>query len=229
MARGIFVFGSLAAALCMCATASAATVFFGPTPYLSSADSPFPLSGPGTFFLETFEDGLLNTPGLSAINGAVRAPSSLTDSVDADDGAIDGSGNGGHSYLVRPGSVGVTFVFSPQPFGRLPTYAGIVATDGYGQNGAPANTVEFYGPNGELLGTLDNPYQNFGVDTVDDDRFMGIYNSEGVSKIRIFNLGTDNVGMECDHVQYGTVLAFLAHIGQRDCLLGTASRPQISP
>jgi hypothetical protein len=186
----------------MIQSATAATLFYGPTPYLSTADNPF-LSLPGTFYVETFEDGLLNTPGLSAINGGVRGPSGLTDSVDADDGAIDGSGNNGHSFLVRPGSVGVTFVFLPTPFGRLPSYAGLVATDGYGQNGAPANTVEFYGPSGELLGTLDNPYQNFDVDTVDDDRFMGVYNSAGISKIRIYNLGTGNVGMECDHVTYG--------------------------
>lgn len=188
--------------MCMFSTAQAATVFYGPTPYLSTADNPF-VGLPGTFYLENFEDNLLNTPGLSAINGNVRGPSGLTDSVDGDDGVIDDSGNLGHDYIVRPGSVGVTFVFSPQPFGRLPTYAGLVATDGYGQNGAPANTVEFYGPNGELLGTLSNPYENFNVDTTDDDRFMGVYNAAGISKIRIYNLGTGSTAMECDHITYG--------------------------
>ena len=43
----------------------AATMFLGPTPYLSQADSPFDLSELGTtFFLEDFEDGELNTPGI---------------------------------------------------------------------------------------------------------------------------------------------------------------------
>ncbi|REK09848.1 MAG: PEP-CTERM sorting domain-containing protein [Planctomycetota bacterium] len=211
-------------------TAAAATVFYGPTPYLSEADNPF-LSLPGTFYLETFEDGLLNTPGLSAINGSVREPSGLTDSVDGDDGVIDGSGNAGHNYFVRPGSTGVTFVFSPDPFGKLPNYAGLVATDGYGQNGAPANTVEFYGPGDELLGTLSNPYQDFNVDTTDDDRFMGIYHSEGVSKMRIFNLGTGSTTMESDHITYGvpepSSLALLASGGLIG--LGAWLRRRVAP
>lgn len=73
-----------------------ALILFGPTPYLSAADSPFSLSSPG-LLLEDFEDGALDTPGVSSTNGAPRGPSGLTDSVDGDDGSIDGSGNGGHS------------------------------------------------------------------------------------------------------------------------------------
>lgn len=202
--RGRHFMGAIIAALCISVSAAASTtIFYGPTPYLSRADSPFDLSNLGTlFFLEDFEDGLLNTPGLSASNGFVRGPSLLTDSVDGDDGAIDGSSNG-HSFLVRPGSLGVTFFFDPAVFGQYPTHVGIVSTDGYGQNGAPSNTVEFYGPNGEFLGSLDDLVQNFDVDTTDDDRFLGIYHSEGVSRIHVFNLGTGNSGLEVDHIQYG--------------------------
>jgi len=88
--------------------ANATITLFGPTPYLSAADSPFNLSGRGTtFFLEDFEDGLINTPGLNisqVFGGAtVNPPGSLTDSVDADDGVIDGSGTAGHSLLHTGG------------------------------------------------------------------------------------------------------------------------------
>ena len=61
--------------------------FIGPLPYLSQADSPFDLSAPGAY-LEDFEDGLLNTPGVAASVGSVMGPSSNTDSVDGDDGSI---------------------------------------------------------------------------------------------------------------------------------------------
>jgi len=55
--------GSLLALLLVSVAAqlgSAQVTFLGPTPYLSSADSPFDLSGLGTaYFLEDFEDGQL--------------------------------------------------------------------------------------------------------------------------------------------------------------------------
>jgi hypothetical protein len=182
-------------------TSSAATLF-GPTPYLSEADSPFDLSQP-SFWLEDFEDGLLNTPGVTHINGAVRGPSGLTDSVDGDTGAIDGNGNDAHSFLVRPGSLGVTFLFDAQALSGLPMYVGIVSTDGHGLDGNPANTVEFFDENGLSIATLDDPIQNQDVNTTDDDRFLGIFHSGGISKIRVSNLGTGNRGLEVDHLQYG--------------------------
>lgn len=183
------------------ATTNADIIWYGPTPYLSSADSPFDLGSP-SFWLEDFEDGMLNTPGVTNINGEVRGPSGLTDSVDGDDGAIDGSGNGGYSFLQRPGVTGVEFVFDASVLGGLPRYVGIVSTDGWVD--LPANTVEFYDGTGLLLGTLDDPVQNSGVNTTDDDRFLGVFYSGGISRIRISNLGTGNSGMEVDHLQYGS-------------------------
>src|SRR5947209_14406694 len=76
-------------------TAVVAQTFIGPLPYLSKNDSPFITSiNAGTTFLETFESGALATPGVTASTGAVVGPSGITDSVDADDGIIDGSGTG---------------------------------------------------------------------------------------------------------------------------------------
>lgn len=196
-------------------TASAGTEFFGPTPYLSLADSPFDLSRLGTtLYVENFESGQISTPGLTISNGQVRGPSSLTDSVDGDTGAVDGNGNDAHSYLVRPGSQGTTIFFDPQVFGRYPTHVGLVSTDGYGQNGAPANTVVFFDPSGQLVGILEDPIQNFNVNTTDDDRFLGVYHPAGISRIYAFNLGTGSTAMEIDHIHYGvpepTTLTLLA-------------------
>ncbi|MEZ6069861.1 MAG: hypothetical protein R3C10_06175 [Pirellulales bacterium] len=102
--------------------ATAAPVFLGPTPYLSAADSPFDLSSPGsTFHLEDFEDGELNTLGIhqlppGALNATVMDPSPTTDSVDADDGTIDGSGTAGHSFAAGP----AVSVFTDNARGPLP-------------------------------------------------------------------------------------------------------------
>ncbi len=183
--------------------AHGAAVFYGPTHYYSPADSPFDLSGLGTnFWLEDFEDLLLNTPGVTSINGAPRAPSSLTDSVDGDDGAIDGHGNGA-SYMVRPGILGMDFVFDASALGGLPSYAGIVVTDGYGKDGLPQATAEFYDANDNLIGTLNSLYENFDVNTTDDDWFLGVYHSTGISRIHLWNYGTGSSNLEVDHLQYG--------------------------
>ena len=71
------------------------------------------------------------------------------------------------------------------------------------QAGLPASTAEFFDASGELIGTLDDPIQNFDVGTTDDDRFLGIFHPEGVSKIRISHVGEGNIGLEVDHLQYG--------------------------
>lgn len=47
-------------------TSEAVAVSIGPSPYLSFADSPFNGGSFSYFHLETFEDHLLNTPGVTA-------------------------------------------------------------------------------------------------------------------------------------------------------------------
>jgi ELWxxDGT repeat protein len=185
-------------------TASGVTRVFGPSPYLSSADSPFDLSQLGTnFWLEDFEDGLLNTTGVSANAGSVRAPSTLTDSVDADDGAIDGSGHLGSDYLVRPGSTGVSFQFDSTALGGLPSHVGIVITNGFG--GSPSSTVEFYDGAGILIARQSVLIDNLHNATA-DARFVGAFHAGGIKTIRITSLGTGNSGLEVDHLQYGDVV-----------------------
>ena len=134
-------------------TSSAAVTGIGPLPYLSAADSPFVGNPTLVTVLEDFEDGLLNVPGI--VNdpipdvhlpplpvdgrGIINGPGLQTDSVDGDDGAIDGSGTGGHSLrstalsdLVLDGNDYVTlaFHFEPKSNGQYPTAFGFVWTDG---------------------------------------------------------------------------------------------------
>ena len=47
-------------------SATAAPIFYGPTPYLQMSDSPFSALTLSYFYLETFEDGLLNTSGVTS-------------------------------------------------------------------------------------------------------------------------------------------------------------------
>ncbi len=176
----------------------------GPTPYLCSSDSPLASVGPWTYFhLETFEDGALNTPGVTASTGNVLGTSVNTDSVDCDDGLIDGSGVGGHSWFSGSGSAGVTFTFSAATLGALPTAVGIVWTDG-----AANITFQAFNASDVLLGTVTGNHAD-GVSngTTVDDRFYGWVDPAGIAKIKITN---SSGGIEIDHLQYGRSLCPVA-------------------
>ena len=73
--------------------------------FSSFADSPFAGGTYEYFYLEDFEDGALNTPGVSANGGnAYGVPGEeYRDSVDWDgDHIIDGLGNAGGNYYAYP-------------------------------------------------------------------------------------------------------------------------------
>lgn len=168
-----------------------------------TSDSPFAAdanAGNFSYFhLETFEDHLLNTPGVTASAGGVTSVvfgPSIHDSVDADDGTIDGSGLNGDDYFSGSGSAGITFTFNAGVLGALPTNVGIVWTDGAG-----AITFEAFDENGNSLGTLDGTFDNgsFNGETA-EDRFYGATNAGGISSIFISNASG---GIEVDHLQYG--------------------------
>jgi hypothetical protein len=176
-------------------------IFLGPTPYLSAAASPFNPAGFGYFHLENFEDHLLNTPGVSANTGGVTSvvfgPSSH-DSVDADDGLIDGSGSLGDSFFTSVGATGVRFTFSAAALGSLPTSAGLVWTDG----GGTSVTFSAFGPGDVLLftQTVSGFADGSNGGTTAEDRFLGVVDAAGISAIFISNPGG---GLEVDHLQYG--------------------------
>jgi len=184
----------------------AAPVFLGPASYFEFADSPFSNLGFGYFYLEDFEDGMLNTLGVVASGASPAGPGGITDSVDADDGFVDGSGTNGHSFYGN-GSVGVTFTFDAGSLGSLPTHVGIVWTDGAITNEV---TFEAFDSDGASLGNIVAPGigdSNFGGGT-SEDRFFGVIDPLGISAIHIFNsvMSGGGSGIEVDHLQYGGAL-----------------------
>ncbi len=197
---------------------------FEDSSYLSGFDSPFELFGPDSdFLLEDFEDGMLNSLGLLGFGGEIRFPSNFTDSVDADDGSIDGFGLEGHNYWAFPGLEGpiARFEFDAKALGGLPRQVGLVWTDG---NFDAITFFEAFDNNGQSLGILelvlgDNGHQG----GTDEDRFIGAVNAAGISAIEIrATLGR----IELDHVQYGDIIpapGVLALLGLSG-LIGRRSR-----
>ncbi len=170
---------------------SGATLY-GPTPYLSTADSPF--NGHAGWVVEDFEDGTLMA-GITNSAGGPYGPASNCDSVDADDGSTDGHGTAGHSFFSSNGGTGVRFTFDPNALGGLPLSAGLVWTDGAG-----TITFEAFDESSQSLGTIVGTHADgtfFG--TTAEDRFYGVSHAGGISSIFIRNSGG---GIEVDHVQF---------------------------
>lgn len=189
------------ATACFLAVSVAAASFAqgtGPVPYLQASDSPWAaMFGDPSFFLEDFEDGSLNILGVTG-NGLVIGPGGLTDSVDGDDGLVNGSGTFGRSYFTGNGGTGITFTFSQAALGFLPQRAGLVWTDGAG-----SITFEAFDGNGASLGILTGSHADGGFSgSTAEDRFYGWENLGGIGSINIRNSGG---GIEVDHLQYGAV------------------------
>lgn len=175
-----------------------AGTLLGPSPYLQASDSPFAAMAFGWFHLEDLEDGTFNTPGAFATgNGLyIVSPGSSTDSVDADDGIMDGSGRNGHSWWAL-GTPGITFTFDVNLLPSLPTHVGIVWTDGAGVVFFEA--FDNLGSSLGVIGPASIPDGSFGG-TTGEDHFFGVISSSGISKINIYNTSG---GIETDHLQYG--------------------------
>lgn len=178
-----------------------AATFFGPTPYLSPSDRPSAFSAPFTYaYFEDFEDHALNTPGVTG-NGAATSLSgfsgSIIDSVDSDDGAVNGSclntTTQCDSYFSNTSPI--RFEFDAGILGVLPSHVGIVWTDGSNNI-----VVSAFGANGVLLGTINGSHAGAGFnDDTAEDRFYGVIEAGGISAIEIAN----PPGIEVDHLFYG--------------------------
>ncbi|ARE40241.1 hypothetical protein RGUI_2100 [Rhodovulum sp. P5] len=194
MFRSSWKFAALAGAglVIGAATAGHAATLTGPVSYLSAADIPANFyAGGSPLFLEDFEDGSLDG-GITASAGAPYGPAGNADSVDGDDGTIDGFGTAGRSFFYAGGSAGITFTFAAPV-----TAAAVVWTDGAG-----TTYFEAFDTNGVSLGSIgpvalaDGTYSG----TTSEDSFFGVQSADGIGSIFISNsLG----GIEVDHVQYG--------------------------
>lgn len=179
----------LAAALgALAALPAQALEFFGPTPYLSAADTPAGFAS-GAMAIEDCEDGALD-PRL-VTSAALIGPGGQTDSVDADDGEIDGSGSQGRSLYDSP-------PFEVEFLPPLPISAGLVWTDG----GTPTEvTFEAFGADGQSIGsigpfTIGDGNNNGGTD---EDHFFGVRDEGGILRLRVSHTSG---GIEIDHIQF---------------------------
>jgi hypothetical protein len=168
--------------------------------YRSFADSPFAAVAFSAFFLENFEDGLLNTPGAAAIGGvALRRADDFYDSVDGDDGVIDNNGNTGGSTTGAYYSAGLSTLrssFTPLP-GGLPTHAGLVVTDTLADSDITLRAFR----GGPLLGQVSGHHIHEHLHFCAQDRFYGFVDAGGIDAIEI-SAATDS-DWAMDHLQYG--------------------------
>jgi hypothetical protein len=196
---------SLAAAACWLGTLSALAAPIGPSAYLQASDSPFAAVdfSAGYFHLEDFEDHALSTPGATGLTGG---PTSIVfgpgvhDSVDADDGALDGSGLLGDSWFNSGASTG--FSFDAGALGALPTHVGLVWTDG--PFSTPVTLTAWGADNVtvvcSIVAAAGFANSSFNGETA-EDRFFGCADAGGIARIQLTN--TLGGGIEVDHLQYG--------------------------
>ena len=185
----------------MVSAASATTTTFGPSAYLQTGDTP---SG---FFcaecvgwIEDFELGTVD-PFLTIDNGSILDPNSfsglmnsVTDSVDGDDGSVDGQGNGGYSYFADSNSISISFA-------RNVKNAGLVFTDG--DRVSTNIRLEAFDMGGNVLATIDGGdlADDFFTGETAEDRFMGFQNKDGnIASITLTMTGGS--GIEIDHVHW---------------------------
>lgn len=177
-----------------------AQTLLGPSIYSSFTNSPFNGGSFSYFHLENFEGGSLSTPGVSASVGGVIGPGTLVDSVDADDGVIDGFGQNGRAFFSNNGPVGIRFTFSSLTLGQLPTHVGIVWTDGNNDIRFEA----FDGANNSLGFLTGNHADASFTGETGEDRFYGIVSAGGIGSIFIQSgIPAGGGGLEVDHLQYG--------------------------
>jgi hypothetical protein len=201
---------ALAIGLPLSFSANAAT--FGPTPYSTPADSPFSgfdFSG-GYFFLEDFDDHLVNTPGAASGPGGFASTEipGMTGSLIDQVGLEGGCPPGGATipcdtwFFAANFPARLSFTFNAAALGgTLPNAVGIVWTDGAFPGDAVVEAFDAL-IGGNSLGVINAP--NIADDsragTTDEDRFFGITSDVGIARLEI---GHSSGGLEVDHLQYG--------------------------
>lgn len=183
---------------------------YEPAAYASFSDSPFNGLSFSYFHLQTFEPGNPATPGYtSPTSGLVASPGQFSDSVDADDGSINGSGNGGYSWYSANATGTITFVFDANVLGTLPTHVGLVWTDvgnvTSGSIGVTDVTFAAYAADDSLIGSTAGLGLGDGnaLGGTAEDRFFGAYSAGGIARIEMSV--SNSIDWEVDHLQYGAL------------------------
>jgi hypothetical protein len=165
--------------------------------YKSIADIPQGFYASGSpDYVEDFEDGAANNlkvegPGLY-ITPKGKAS---TDSVDADDGAIDGHGSLGRSAWTDA-NAGNQQITLDAPA----TAVGVVLTDGLGRW-----IVDAFDSNAQLVASsaeveLVAPHTG----ETDEDTFVGFHHDTGIKVLVLRKVTPGASGLETDHIQYGS-------------------------
>lgn len=205
----------LAGLLLLCNALAGAAVFYGPSPYLGFDDSPFKLQPFEYFYLQTFESGPGSFPGVTLSPGwVINNPSGVTDSVDIDDGVVDGIGTNGHSLFSGGSQSNLLISFNAAALGgHLPTHVGVAVTDvGFmnGPFGIATITLTATDTNGMSLGFL--VATNFGdgslAGATAEDRFFGVSSPAGIADVRLYL--TNGGDWEVDHLQFGYAVQAVA-------------------
>jgi hypothetical protein len=176
---------------------------FGPIPYTSLSDSPFNgVDFPAYFYLEDWEDGLVNTLGVtpSSQTNSSAVNAGAVDSIDGDDGSIDGrckKDGGPCNSGFADGTI--DFTFGMAALGALPTHVGIAWTDGATNCDV---SFEAYDATDTLIGrkNVTAVGDDSTLGTIPEDRFFSVVHTAGVKKIVVTSSGG---GIEVDHLQYG--------------------------
>lgn len=176
-----------------------------PVPYKRRADSPFfGVVLPTYDHFEDWEDGLVNTPGVTPSSTDVGASfGTLVDSVDGDDGVVDGKCEKAGGGLCNSGFSGtgqISFTFDAVVLGgQLPSHVGIAWTDG-----SPACDAVFeaYDAADTLIGTKTAAAvgDNTNTGSYDEDRYFTVVHPAGVKRIVVKSSAG---GVEVDHLHYG--------------------------
>jgi hypothetical protein len=185
----------------------------GPGPFGPLADCPSGrcvtgINGakPLYFYLEDLRDGAVNTPGLT-VTLLTIAPG---DSVDEDDGAINGVGSAPFSLRSdNSNSPRVELRFDARILGQLPTHIGVVLTDG---NKDAKTRVEVFDASGLSVGSTNANLTNTFLDGsisgggTAEDRFFGFMSAQGIARMTIDSIkggAKESIAFTLDHMQYG--------------------------
>ena len=180
---------------------------YGPIPYLSFDNSPFlEMSKASKYFhLKNFEDGSINTFGAIMKQGELIIPEEYNDSVDIDDGYIDGKGNNQFNVKSESNDSTIFFTFDQEQLLEYPNYAGIVFTDCQGGYHKGEVTFEAYSAeDGSVIDKIGPSLLGDGKlkGETDEDRFFGIVYDGGIKGIKLSAIDSC-MFIEADHLQYG--------------------------
>jgi hypothetical protein len=168
--------------------------------YQSAADSPFDLAGEG-FWLEDFEDGEANTPGLIIrdpdANPGYKVIGPSNGAVSVDVGGHSVTPAFGHGDVGRGVNYSALTIAFDASFGGFPTRFGLAVTD---LNVASADLIfKVFAHDGSMAGMLTPSFEA--------GRFYGISLDEGISSVEVRTEAPLSFFpfFQLDHVQYGPV------------------------